>query len=311
MGAALTYARRYALFTMVGIAGEDDLDAPAAANDPPEGNKSVATGLAPFPTPLPVPVRSSQLQAGNGANQPAQQKLTPEESAASRAQLVHEIETLPEDDLHSRAISILKAKNRLSVDDAKLVEEAFAARMAEQEPSVETLPTDQPTSVPASPALPQPLPASPDVVKRARGRPRKVKPAAEPSTSPPIASVPRVDESASAPAPIQADTASGKIDKSVLTISEPRRLRDKAHLKFVGSQPCLICARSPADAHHLKFTQPRAMGRKVSDEFTVPLCRTHHRDIHSFGDEVAWWERRAIDPVATARMLWISTRRIE
>ena len=110
---------------------------------------------------------------------------------------------------------------------------------------------------------------------------------------------------------LQAATALRKIDKSVLTISEPRRLRDKAHLKFVGSQPCLICARSPADAHHLKFTQPRAMGRKVSDEFTVPLCRTHHRDIHTFGDEVAWWERRAIDPVATARMLWISTRRIE
>jgi hypothetical protein len=53
------------------------------------------------------------------------------------------------------------------------------------------------------------------------------------------------------------------------------------------------------------------MGLKVSDEFTVPLCRTHHRDNHNFGDEVAWWERRAIDPVATARMLWISTRRTE
>ena len=114
------------------------------------------------------------------------------------------------------------------------------------------------------------------------------------------------------PSPSQQDDATpGKIDKSVLTISEPRRLRDKAHLKFVGSQPCLICARSPADAHHLRFAQPRAMGRKVSDEFTVPLCRTHHRDNHSSGDEVAWWERRAIDPLVTARMLWISTRRIE
>jgi len=75
-----------------------------------------------------------------------------------------------------------------------------------------------------------------------------------------------------------AATAPGKIDKSVLTISEPRRLRDKAHIKFVGAQPCLICARSPADAHHLRFTQPRAMGLKVSDEFTVPLCRTHLLD---------------------------------
>jgi len=40
------------------------------------------------------------------------------------------------------------------------------------------------------------------------------------------------------------------------------------------------------------------------------LCRIHHREIHSFAYEVAWWQTRAIDPVATARMLWISTRRI-
>jgi hypothetical protein len=58
--------------------------------------------------------------------------------------------------------------------------------------------------------------------------------------------------------------------------------------------------RSPVDAHHLRFAQPRAMSLKVSDEFTVPLCRTHHRDNHSFGDEIAWWERRAINPIAIA-----------
>jgi hypothetical protein len=52
------------------------------------------------------------------------------------------------------------------------------------------------------------------------------------------------------------------------------------------------------------------MGRKVSDEFTVPLCRTHHRDNHRFGDEQAWWDRQAIDPVATSRKLWVSTRPI-
>jgi hypothetical protein len=69
--------------------------------------------------------------------------------------------------------------------------------------------------------------------------------------------------------------------------------------------------RSPVDAHHLRFAQPRAMGLKVSDEFTVPLCRTHHRDNHRSGDEVAWWERRAIDPLATSRMFWIATRRNE
>ena len=110
---------------------------------------------------------------------------------------------------------------------------------------------------------------------------------------------------------LQADAGPAKIQKSELAISEPRRHRDKTHLKFVASQPCLVCGRSPADAHHLRFTQPRAMGRKVSDEFTVPLCRVHHRDNHSSGDELAWWERRAIDPIATSRALWVSTRRIE
>jgi hypothetical protein len=183
--------------------------------------------------------------------------------------------------------------------------------MAQREPSVGALTTEEPTSAQADLISSQPPPARPSV-KRPKGWPRNLKFVAQPSAPSQVPLKPMVDDSEPVlAAPLQADAAPGKIDKSVLTFSEPRRLRDKAHLKFVGSQPCLICARSPADAHHLKFTQPRAMGRKVSDEFTVPLCRTHHRDIHSFGDEAAWWERRAIDPVATARMLWTSTRRIE
>jgi Rad52/22 family double-strand break repair protein len=80
-----------------------------------------------------------------------------------------------------------------------------------------------------------------------------------------------------------------KIDKSQLAIAEPKRLRDKAHLKFVASQPCLVCGRSPSDPHHLRFAQPRAIGLKVSDEFTVPLCRGHHRDLHQSGNETTWW----------------------
>jgi hypothetical protein len=133
----------------------------------------------------------------------------------------------------------------------------------------------------------------------------------EPSAASPVASRSSDEHVPSASAHLQAKDAPAKIEKSELEISEPRWQRDKGHLKFVASQPCLVCGRSPADAHHLRFTQPRAMGRKVSDEFTVPLCRVHHRDNHSSGDEVAWWERRAIDPIATARMLWVSTRRIE
>ena len=81
MGAALTYARRYALFTMVGIAGEDDLDAsPDVTNDPPEGNKSAATGLAPIQTPVRVPARPSLLKTGNGANPRSSKSLTPKRS---------------------------------------------------------------------------------------------------------------------------------------------------------------------------------------------------------------------------------------
>ena len=97
------------------------------------------------------------------------------------------------------------------------------------------------------------------------------------------------------------------IDKSVLTLPEPRRLRDREHVKFVGTHPCLICGRQPSDAHHLRFAQSRALARKVSDEFTVPLCRGHHREVHRCGDEAAWWQRIQIDPTVSARALWLET----
>ena len=102
--------------------------------------------------------------------------------------------------------------------------------------------------------------------------------------------------------------AVSKIDKSVLTFGEPKRLRDKAHLRFVASQPCLICGRNPSDAHHLRFAQPRALGRKVSDEFAVPLCRTHHREVHQTGNEAALWEDLEINALEIAKALWDQNR---
>jgi ERF superfamily len=313
MGAALTYARRYALFTMVGIAGEDDLDAPALTDDQPAGHKAAKDLAAPESGVVPTPDRATQLRIKKPGIPTAREKLGADESAAIRAQLVQGIETLPEDGLQSRAIAILKAKNRLSTDDAKLVEGSFAAKMALQAALPAFLTTDVLTSTPTDPTPPPPPSESIAAVKpvRARGRPRKVKATAEQPATTPILPKPTIDDSRLASTHFPADATPGKIGKSELTISEPRRHRDKAHLKFVASQPCLVCGRTPADAHHLRFTQPRAMGRKVSDEFTVPLCRTHHRDNHSSGDEVGWWERRAIDPLATSRMLWVSTRRIE
>jgi hypothetical protein len=98
------------------------------------------------------------------------------------------------------------------------------------------------------------------------------------------------------------------VDKSALSLSEPRRYRDRAHLKFVASQPCLRCERQPAEPHHLRFVQPRALGRKVSDEYAVPLCRTHHREVHRQGDEAAWWASAGIDALAVAHRLWQHTR---
>ena len=79
------------------------------------------------------------------------------------------------------------------------------------------------------------------------------------------------------------------IDKSVLVIAAPRRYRNRDHLRYVGQQACLICGRKQSDPHHLRYLQPRALGRKVSDEFAVPLCRSHHRAVHRAGDEQAWW----------------------
>jgi hypothetical protein len=98
-----------------------------------------------------------------------------------------------------------------------------------------------------------------------------------------------------------------QIDKSVLAIAEPKRLRDKAHLRFVASQPCLICGRQPSDPHHLRFAQPRALGLKVSDEFTVPLCRGHHRQLHQAGNEVTWLQGLKINALEIARGLWEQT----
>jgi hypothetical protein len=115
-----------------------------------------------------------------------------------------------------------------------------------------------------------------------------------PSAAPPLAPT--------GPHPVPA-----RIDKSLLPLAEPKRLRDKAHLKFVASQPCLVCERQPSDPHHLRFAQPRALGVKVSDEFTVPLCRGHHRQLHQAGNEAGCWKDLDINALEIAKGLWEQT----
>jgi hypothetical protein len=258
MGAALTYARRYGLFTLVGIAGEDDLDAPDLTNpSPATGKKANSKALS-----------NGGQQTGSGdrairsrnrfASASRQVELSAALSASLRDELLREIAAFGSPD-HAAlwAQQKLAAKNKLAASDAERVEEAFKARLA---------------SFVAAPELPR---AAKSQVRRQKRR--------------------------------QKQRRAGGVDKSVLTVPTPRRIRDRDHVKSVAKQPCLVCGRRPADAHHLRFAQSPALGHKVSDEFTVPLCRGHHREVHRCGDEVAWWENRGIDPTAAARVLWLKT----
>jgi ERF superfamily len=259
MGAALTYARRYALFTLVGIAGEDDLDAPdlpvaavsseAQKNPPspeqgPSGLDQPAIELKPG-----RPAQGSERRLRTEKAKPA--SLPPDASENLRHQLIVELEQLRNPEaLATWAQRALPLKNQLATTDAQTVEAAFAARLSQLGEA-----TDRPES------------------DQANGHPGQ-----SPSTE------------------INAE--------GVIAIGKPVRERDRDHLKFVASQPCLVCGRTPSDAHHIKFAEQRTMGRKVSDKFTVPICRLHHRELHRRGDERAWWETQGIEPLAIAATLW-------
>jgi hypothetical protein len=147
-----------------------------------------------------------------------------------------------------------------------------------------------------------PLPAG-------RRRRKRRRPEQAPSSAPPQPpALPHASAPAQPEAPVVNNAVLWHVDKSALPLSEPRRHRDRAHLEFVASQPCLLCGRQPSDPHHLRFMQPRAMGRRVSDEFAVPLCSTHHRAVHRHGDEVDWWNSAGVDPAVIAQRLWQHTR---
>ena len=132
----------------------------------------------------------------------------------------------------------------------------------------------------------------------------------EPTGEPSEAAEAREQIAGPNPAATKPSVADPKIPRNgrVRVVTKTIRLRDKDHRKFVSTQPCVVCGRSPADAHHLRFAQPRALGRKVSDEFTVPLCRVHHRELHRHGAETAWCQSIKIDPLPVAKTLWEHTR---
>jgi hypothetical protein len=257
MGAALTYARRYALFTLVGIAGEDDLDAPDLALQKVEPNpkngppikESASNGHG---VPSPAKPFQGPRTGTNGKSSPI---LSKETSAALRDQILAELESLkPQENLDAWILRTWPKANSLAPADGDRVRIAFQARLVRL----------------------QAIPENEDLTEAALS-------------------------------PTVNDARRSRIDKSVLALPEPKRLRNKQHLRFVAKQPCLVCGREPSDPHHLRFAQSRGLGLKVSDEFTVPLCRAHHRELHRAGKEVDWWMRIGIEPIDFARNLWLET----
>ena len=263
LGAALTYARRYALFTLVGIAGEDDLDAPdlAGAEMPAHTQQNpprLQQGSIELDQPAAEPKsssgsRGSEKRARGERTRPP--TLPPEASEELREKLISELQQLRDpESLGLWAHRSLELKNQLSTADAQALERAFTARLSLLEEF-------------------EPHPAPENLDANGRGK-----------------------------QPLQAAH-----DDTVIVIKKPVRERDREHLRFVASQPCLVCGRTPSDAHHIKFAEPRAMGRKVSDRFTVSVCRLHHCELHRRGNELAWWRTQGIEPLPIAAMLWART----
>ena len=271
MGAALTYARRYALFTLVGIAGEDDLDAPDLAAG---GNTDTKAGL--YIQTSPKPVVDELPSAASGADRkgkvirPPRIVLATDQSEALRERLIAELSDLKSADEAAHWVhKNLPAKNTLALADAETVEASFRERLAAIE-------AEQ-----VSAGSVQAIVNSGDEFTRERSA---------------------ATDSRETPAP--AATVVGRRRIAAKTI----RLRDKEHCRFVATQPCVVCGRTPAEGHHVRFAQPRALSRKVSDEYMVPVCRAHHRELHRFGDEASWWVGVNIDPLPIALQLWRRSR---
>jgi hypothetical protein len=275
MGAALTYARRYALFTLVGIAGEDDLDAPDLnitpkdSSGPPRSEPPASNGRAS------AAVRSAP-NVRRGPVALTKTILPSEQSAGLRERLIGELAALNSvDEAAAWAHRNLPVKNTLTASDAQLVEDGFQRRLA-------------------AVSEPQATGPSPNVASDQKNTSEsKPNPSADGSAN--------TGQIASPPKKRSPKVTVGPLGKAV-------RLRDKDHRKFVMRQACLVCGRTPSDPHHLRFTQPRALGRTVSDEFLVPICRLHHRELHRSGDEAVWWQKLNINPIPVALKLWQQTQ---
>jgi hypothetical protein len=284
MGAALTYARRYGLFTLVGIAGEDDLDAPDLGADPTDS----AEKMGPPSQSNGQTAGARRTRDGNRkrAEASARSVLGDQLSASLRESLIEQLASVNSaDEAAVWAHRNMPAKNKLAAADAKMVEARFQARLLQIDQQVTA--NETPPSAPADPAnMPDrhALDGQPDNLPTHH------------------ASAGMIITPATAKA--AAKDRKRSVNSSVQAFGKTVRRRDKDHRRFVLRQACLVCGRVPSDPHHLTFTQPRALGRRVSDEFIVPVCRLHHRELHRSGNEAAWWQRLNIDPIPVALSLW-------
>jgi hypothetical protein len=282
MGAALTYARRYALFTLVGIAGEDDLDAPDL-NGRVDAIPHVGSRVGVAADTQPARARDERPSAP--VPSPRTEKavrfprtiLGPEQSAALRERLLLDLDQLKSaDEAADWVHKNLAAKNTLITSDADAVEAGFREKLATIEVASATHQEQLHSARAENP---------------------------EPSVGKPIITM--IEDAVTVAPPVTSDNVSVRRRR---VAAKTIRLRDKEHCKFVRNEPCVVCGRAPTEAHHIRFAQPRALGRKVSDEYTVPLCRLHHRDLHGYGDEASWWAGVGIDPLPIALELWRRSR---
>jgi hypothetical protein len=321
----MTYARRYGLFTLVGIAGEDDLDAPDLAVStaaltpgelPPIERPPVELPpVEPPPTEPPPECASPPLSPmaprnrfNRGAAKLSQSPTRLDEAASSgqRDQLLAELDAAGSFEAAALwAKRSLPVKDRLTDWHAREVERACQAKLVELGDGVDeplAARQDSRFEVGAVSSAAEPSETALVILAAEAMLPIQVRHTSEDRLSDEVNVAAAAEVSATAPpAPNVAPPA------EPLTFAlplPPRRRRDKRHRDFVAAQACLVCGREPADAHHLRFAQPHGLGLKVSDEFTVPLCRVHHREVHQTSQEAQWWARFGIEPLTVAERLW-------
>jgi hypothetical protein len=290
MGAALTYARRYSLFTLAGIAGEDDLDAPDLPLSIEE--KLVGGRTKPERTNGGSQVRKTSYAAAGNVNaddQPTPNRIfAGHDSRSLRDKLLTEIAGLASPEVAlAWAVRRIRLKNSLAAEDVAAVETGFQDRIKILAPEVYGKTTASQSAEGVR------------VTLQSTGSDSQ-------QEAPDTMFAREQQRSDERPAGLTSSKFADDVD-----FLKVRRSRNKEHLRFIATQSCTVCGRQPCEAHHIRFAQPRALGRKVSDEFTVPLCRVHHRELHRQGDERKWWAKFNIDPMPIALRFWQHTRGID